>query len=74
MRTIELNPVRARMVAHPRDYRWSSYAAHAHGAPDAALRDHDLYRRLGASPAERQREYRALIRAALDPDFVDALR
>ena len=79
MRTIELNPVRAGMVAHPRDYRWSSYAAHAHGAPDAALGDaalrgHDLYCRLGASPAERQREYRALFRAALDPDFVDALR
>ena len=74
MRYIELNPVRARMVAHPRDYRWSSYAAHAHGAPDAALSEHGLYRRLGASPAERQRDYRALFRAALDADFVDALR
>jgi hypothetical protein len=27
-RYIELNPVRARMVGHPREYRWSSYRAH----------------------------------------------
>lgn len=43
-RYIELNPVRARMVAHPRDYRWSSYAAHARGARDALAHDHPLYR------------------------------
>jgi putative transposase len=28
-RYIELNPVRAGMVDHPRAYRWSSYRAHA---------------------------------------------
>lgn len=27
-RYVELNPVRARMVAHPRDWPWSSYRAH----------------------------------------------
>ena len=31
-RYIELNPVRAGMVYHPRAYRWSSYRAHADGA------------------------------------------
>ena len=30
-RYIELNPVRAAMVRHPRDYRWSSYPANADG-------------------------------------------
>lgn len=73
-RYIELNPVRARMVRHPRDYRWSSYRAHASGAPDALVSDHDLYRRLGRSKVARQKEYRDLFRAALDDDFVDALR
>jgi putative transposase len=34
MRYIELNPVRAGMVAHPSDYRWSSYRAHAEGEGD----------------------------------------
>src|SRR6185437_16387757 len=33
-RYIELNPVRAAMVAHPRDYPWSSWPAHAQGAAD----------------------------------------
>ena len=27
-RYLELNPVRARLVAHPRQWRWSSYRAH----------------------------------------------
>jgi putative transposase len=74
MRYIELNPVRARMAAHPRDYRWSSHAANAEGAADALLTEHALYRALGATPAERRRDYRALFRAALNPAFVDALR
>ena len=33
-----------------------------------------LYRALGRSAAERQKEYRALFRQKLDPDFVDSLR
>jgi putative transposase len=73
-RYIELNPVRARMVQHPRDYRWSSYRAHALGAADALLTAHQLHDALGATPAERQKRYGALFRAALDRDFVDRLR
>jgi len=73
-RYIELNPVRARLAAHPRDYPWSSYRAHALGARDALVSDHALYRTLGRSAAERQQEYRALFRAQLDPGFLDALR
>jgi REP-associated tyrosine transposase len=73
-RYIELNPVRARMVRHPRDYCWSSYGAHAHGATDPLVSAHDLYRRLGANQAARQAAYRALFRAALDDDFLEALR
>ena len=73
-RTIERNPVRARMVRHPRDYRWSSYRAHAQGATDSLLTGHELYDRLGGTPAERQKEYRALFRAALDDSFLDDLR
>jgi putative transposase len=34
-RYIELNPVRAKLVAAPGDYRWSSYRVNALGAPDA---------------------------------------
>ena len=42
--------------------------------PIRCLSEHPLYRALGATPAERRRDYRALFRAALDPAFVDALR
>jgi len=73
-RYIELNSVRARMAAHPRDYPWSSYPAHALGKPDALVADHPLFRRLGRSIAERQKAYRALFRNKLDEDFIAELR
>ena len=73
-RYIELNPVRARIVRHPRNYRWSSYGAHALGAADPVLTDHAIYHRLGRTPAVRQKEYHALFATALDLDFIDGLR
>jgi putative transposase len=73
-RYIELNPVRARMVAHPKAYRWSSYRAHAHGTADPLLTHHPLFRRLGRTEAERQACYRALFRTPLEQGFVEALR
>jgi putative transposase len=73
-RYIELNPVRARLAKHPRDYPWSSYRAHATGTADELVAPHRLFKRLGRSAAERQKEYRALFRGKLDAEFVDALR
>ncbi len=73
-RYIELNPVRAGMVGQPRDYRWSSYRAHAEGAADPLLADHALYRGLGGDAAARRQAYRALFDAPLAAEFVDGLR
>lgn len=73
-RYIELNPVRARMVRHPRDHRWSSYGANALGRPDPLVSHHPLYRALGRSTAERQASYRALFRERLSETFVAELR
>jgi len=73
-RYIELNPVRARMVEHPRQYRWSSYRAHAEGKEDALAAFHPVWRRLGRSHQARQAAYRDLIKEKLDPGFVEALR
>ena len=73
-RTIELNPVRAGMVDHPRAYRWSSYRAHADGAADALLSEHAIYRALGRGGEARRKAYRALFRGALDGEFVAAPR
>jgi putative transposase len=73
-RYIELNPVRAGMVDHTGEYRWSSYSANAQGAVDEALCLHDEYRRLGATGGERQAAYRALFRHLLDPGVIVDIR
>jgi len=71
-RYIELNPVRAAMVGHPSEFRWSSYACNAAGQDDRILRPHPAYRRLGAMPSDRQRAYRALFDQALsETDIAD---
>jgi putative transposase len=74
MRYIELNPVRAEMIAHPGDYPWSSYRANAQGAPDALISHHSLYRRLGRTDEERRSAYRQLFRAQISKADVDAIR
>jgi putative transposase len=73
-RYIELNPVRADMVRHPRDYRWSSHGANAEGAVDPVLTPHDEYTRLGRTAAERLANYRGLFGAHLDPDRIKQIR
>lgn len=73
-RYIELNPVRAEMVAHPADYRWSSYRANAQGEENALLRPHPLYAALGGDAASRQLAYRELFRFELEPGMVDEIR
>jgi putative transposase len=73
-RYIELNPLRAGMVAHPAEYRWSSYRANAEGEADPVLAPHRLYLALDARPDRRQAAYRALFRDRLAGDFVDELR
>jgi putative transposase len=57
---IELNPVRAGMVAHPRDYRWSSYAHNACGETDPLISEHPEFLRLATTQTARQTAYRAL--------------
>lgn len=73
-RYIELNPVRAGMVAHPAEYRWSSYRANAQGEADSLWRPHPLYAALGDSAPTRQAAYRELFRHELDPGMVDQIR
>ncbi|GMV76378.1 MAG: hypothetical protein AMXMBFR78_33270 [Rubrivivax sp.] len=73
-RYIELNPVRAGMVPHPADYRWSSYRANAQGEADALVTPHALYLGLGQEAVCRQAEYRELFRLELEPGLVDQIR
>ena len=56
-RHIELNPVRAGIVRHPREYRWSSYHGRAMGRPDPLLDEDPWYVTLGDSPQARAEVY-----------------
>lgn len=73
-RYIELNPVRAEMVAHPGQYNWSSYRANAQGEENALIRAHGLYDALGLDAPGRQAAYRELFRHELEPGLVDQIR
>lgn len=73
-RYIELNPVRAGMVEHPAEYRWSSYRANAQNEADVLVTPHPVYRALGADAASRQAAYRELFRYELDPGLVEEIR
>ena len=74
MRYIELNPVRAAMVADPGGYRWTSYRANGLGNPDARLTPHPLYLGLDADPVSRRAAYRALFRRQLDAEAASDVR
>jgi putative transposase len=65
-RYVELNPVSAAMVSHPRDYRWSSYRANAEGRRDSLVEPHPSYPGINA--------YRGLFDDRLDERLVDELR
>ena len=77
MRYIELNPVRACIAAHPRDYPWSSYRRNASGETGKNadwLVSHPEYRHLGNAADARQAAYRQLFKAAVSNDDLKLIR
>jgi putative transposase len=73
-RYIELNPVRAGMVTHPRQYRWSSYATNGEGKASDLIKPHDQYLRIGRTESERLEHYRALFKAHMDSETIENIR
>lgn len=59
-RYIELNPVRAGMVARPSDYHWSSFHANALGIASRLWTPHRTYLGLGGDALERAQAYLGL--------------
>lgn len=68
---IELNPVRAKIVADPRDYVHSSYGYYAQGTYDPVVTPDPLYAGLGDTGQERQAAYRRL---AIDREAINSER
>lgn len=73
-RYIELNPVRAGMVATPGEYPWSSYAVNAQGAESGMVTPHEEYLALGTESSSRLAAYGRLIEDALDASLLAQIR
>lgn len=73
-RYIELNPVRAGMVEHPADYRWSSFRVNAMGTNDALITPHPTYLALAATDATRRSAYLGMFRSELEAHDLEQIR
>ena len=62
---IELNPVRAGIVEHPKDYFWSSYHHNIGKREISVINAHPEYLALGDSPTQRAQCYQHLIESGL---------
>lgn len=70
---LDLNPVRAGMVADPAVYRWSSHAHYTGRATDRLLTPHPLYWELGNTPFSRDAAYADLVQSGISSDQQRAL-
>ncbi|BAJ01881.1 transposase [Shewanella violacea] len=73
-RYIELNPVRAEMVAEPSAYKWSSYQINALGKASTLCTPHQIYLSLASNPTQRQVNYRALFKHHIDTKLITQIR
>ncbi|MDA0992743.1 MAG: transposase [Proteobacteria bacterium] len=73
-RYIDLNPVRAGIVAHPGDYRWSSYRHNAFGAPSTFLTPHSSYTLLGRTRQLQAEQYGRIVMNSLDQETLAVIR
>jgi len=73
-RYIELNPVRAGMVAQPIDYRWSSYSVNACDSKKDMITPHALYLELGATESERRQCYTSLFERDIEQQVIRDIR
>jgi putative transposase len=73
-RYIELNPVRAGMVAAPSEYPWSSHAANALGQGSALVTPHEVFLALGATEFDRRSAYQAFLREDLAARELEEIR
>jgi putative transposase len=70
---IDLNPVRAGMVADPAEYAWSSHQHYIGRRADRLVTPHALYWELGNTPFARDQAYAELVRAGLSRTQEQAL-
>jgi putative transposase len=70
---IDLNPVRAGLVADPGDYPWSSHLHYVGRRSDRLITPHPLYWEMGNTPFARDVAYADLVRSGIGQDQQRAL-
>jgi putative transposase len=70
---MDLNPVRAGLVALARDYLWSSHGHYVGQRQDRLVTPHPLYWDLGNTPFAREVAYAELVSAGVSGDTQNAL-
>jgi putative transposase len=73
-RYIELNPVRAAMVALPEQYRWSSVHANLGLREDPLITSHPVFLAQDHDPQVRAAAYRTLLREGIGEDELLSIR
>lgn len=73
MTYIDLNPVRAGLVAEAKDYPWSSHGHYAGLRADKLVTPHPLFWALGNTPFEREAAYAEMVRSGVSADQQAAL-
>jgi putative transposase len=73
-RYIELNPVRARLVRFPGDYRWSSFEENAGLRRASIIKPHACYLALADTAPSRQKKYAALVHDQISDQAVTEIR
>ena len=73
MAYIDLNPVRAGMVAQSADYPWSSHGHYIGRQSEAWLTPHPLYWEMGNTPFAREAAYAAMVQAGVHQEQQQAL-
>ena len=73
-RYVDLNPVRAKMVAAPEDYLWSSYRAKV-GLESCVWLDHDpCFLRLASDERQRREQYRNFVQQGIHDHELNFIR
>jgi putative transposase len=70
---IDLNPVRAGMVADPADYPWSSHLYYVGRRSDKLVTPHPLFWEMGNTPFARDAAYGELVHSGISPEKERAL-
>lgn len=66
---IDLNPKRAKMVDHPKEYKWSSFHYYAYGKEDPLITAAPSYLNLGNTAGLRRKNYLLMVEQILQNDW-----